>query len=228
MVWVALAELESQEAPAEAPPDAPDLAPTIAPEVAPEAAPSSATGGTIRVLGDMCELTFGGRTVPLRTTKGALDLIQLIEADGREVRCLDLARAAVEEPSTGEVIDAAARRNYEERIRELQEDVDEAEQNGDYARAYRSQTELDALIEHLTAALGKGGRTRRAADSAERARSAVTHRIRTVIRHVARVHPVLGRHLAHSVKTGMYCSYQPEQPIRWTVERTVGEPQPAA
>jgi predicted ATPase len=179
------------------------------------------TDGSIRRLGDVCEFSFAGRSVTLRTTKGVDDLLRLIEADGREVHCLDLAGVTVEEASTGEVIDADARRHYEQRIRDLQAEIDEAEAHSDYARAYRHQAELDTLIDHLTAALGHGNRTRRAAGSAERARSAVTHRVRTTIRQIGRTHSVLGRHLTHAVKTGTYCSYRPEQPTAWRIERTV-------
>ena len=87
-------------------------------------------------------------------SKGVTDLVQLIDADGREIHCLDLVGAGVEQSSTGEVIDAEARRQYEQRIRDLQADIDEAEHDNDYGRAYRYQVELDTLIEHLTAALG--------------------------------------------------------------------------
>ena len=166
----------------------------------------------------MCEFSFAGRSVTLRTTKGVDDLLRLIEADGREIHCLDLVGVAVEESSTGEVIDAEARRNYEQRIRDLQAEIDEAESNSDYARAYRHQAELDTLIDHLTAALGHGNRTRRAAGSAERARSAVTHRLRTTIRQLGRVHSLLGRHLTHAVNTGRTAAIGPEQPTVWRID----------
>ena len=84
--------------------------------------------------------------------------------------------------------------------------------------------ELDAIIEHLAAALGHGNRTRRTADTAERARSAVAHRVRTTINRIGKLHPALGRDLAHSVKTGMYCSYRPEQPTVWEVSGPRGLP----
>jgi predicted ATPase len=174
--------------------------------------------GQVRRLGDVCEFTFAGRAVTLRAAKGVDDLLRLIEADGREIHCLDLVGAGVEAPSTGEVIDATARRNYEQKIRDLQSEIDEAESNSDYARAYKHQAELDTLIDHLTAALGHGNRTRRAAGSTERARSAVTHRLRTTIRQLGRLHPVLGRHLSHAVNTGTYCSYRPEQPTTWRID----------
>ena len=132
----------------------------------------------VRRLGDVVEFTFDGRTVSLRSSKGIADIVTLIEAAGRDVHCVELAGVTVEQSSTGEIIDRAARQQYEQRIRDLQADIDEAEANSDYARSYRYQTELDTLIDHLTAALGHGKRNRRAADSAERARSAVTHRVR--------------------------------------------------
>ncbi len=172
---------------------------------------------SITQLGDVYEFSFMGRTVAVRSTKGVADIVQLIRAQGAEVHCLDLAGAAVEEPSTGETIDAAARRQYEQRIRDLQGDIDEAEANSDYERAYRHQDELDQLIEHLSAAIGHGGRTRRAGGSAERARSAVTHRVKATIRQIAKLHPQLGHHLSHAVNTGTYCSYRPERAIAWLV-----------
>jgi hypothetical protein len=172
---------------------------------------------SITQLGDVYEFTYLGRTVAVRSTKGVADIVRLIEAHGGEVHCLDLAGAAVEEASTGETIDTTARRHYEQRIRNLQGDIDEAEANSDYERAYRYQDELDRLIEHLSAAIGHRGRTRRAGGSAERARSAVTHRVKSMIRQITKLHPQLGAHLTHAVNTGTYCSYRPEQPIVWLV-----------
>ena len=136
------------------------------------------------------------------------------------MHCLELAGAAVEEGSTGAVLDAEARRAYEQRIRDLQEDVDAAEADNDLARAERAQVELDAVVEHLAAALGLGGRSRRGTGTAERARSAVTQRVRTTIRRLGDEHPELGRHLEASIRTGTYCSYRPERPVTWETAPT--------
>ena len=46
--------------------------------------------GSIRRSGDMCEFTFAGLSVTLRTAKGVDNLLRLIEAGGREIHCLDL------------------------------------------------------------------------------------------------------------------------------------------
>jgi hypothetical protein len=32
------------------------------------------------------------------------------------------------------------------------------------------------------------------------------------------VHAALGAHLEHSIRTGTYCSYQPERRINWTLD----------
>ena len=50
-----------------------------------------------------------------------------------------------------------------------------------------------------------------------RLRKAVSNRIRDSITKLRRVHPVLGSHLDNAVRTGLFCSYAPEKPVRWTV-----------
>ncbi len=52
-------------------------------------------------------------------------------------------------------------------------------------------------------------------EAAERARSAVTQRLRATIRRIGDAHPQLARHLERSIATGTFCCYQPEHAIRW-------------
>ncbi len=80
----------------------------------------------------------------------------------------------------------------------------------------RIAAERDSLVEALTQAYGLGGRPRRPGSAAERARTAVTARIKDAIRRIGEAHPELGRHLARSVRTGTFCSYEPDQPTRWS------------
>jgi predicted ATPase len=199
---------------AAAPPDAAALPSTREPE-AHEAAPSLVERGPV------WEMNYRGRVVMVRASKGLADLAVLLASPGRDHHCLDLTGARAHEASTGEVIDATARRAYETRIRDMQEEVDDAERAHDLARAERAQAELDALVDHLTAAIGRGGRTRRASGTAERARTAVTHRLRSTIRQLTDAHPDLGRHLQASVTTGLYCRYAPPDDTTWRVERAL-------
>ena len=87
--------------------------------------------------GDVWDLTFDDTTVHIAATKGMDDLAALLAAPGRDVHCVDLVGGAVEQPTTGAVIDATARRQYEARIRELQADIDEADRHHDVGRADR-------------------------------------------------------------------------------------------
>jgi hypothetical protein len=185
----------------------------------------AAPDGVFRRSGEFWELGYSGRTVHLKAAKGLSDLAVLLAAPGAEVHCLDLAghpaaRADGVRPDPGEpLIDDVARRDYERRIRELQAEIDEAADFHDAGRADRARAELDALVEHLSAALGLGGRVRTAAGPAERARSTVTQRVRVTIRRIADVHPELGRHLQASVTTGTFLSYRPETAVRWETAR---------
>jgi hypothetical protein len=70
----------------------------------------------------------------------------------------------------------------------------------------------------LSGALGLGGEARRAGDDVDRIRKAVRARLRDAIGRIEAVHPVLGRHLSVAVRTGAFCSYQPEAPVSWTIE----------
>jgi hypothetical protein len=166
----------------------------------------------------MWRLAFDGESVHMPDLKGLHDLARLLAAPGEEIHALDLG-AAVDGVSpqghAGELLDAEARAAYKARIDELREERELAEAANDTVRAERAREELDAIGEALTSAYGLGGRARKAGDQAERARSAVTWRIRSAISRVEAVHPALGRHLKNSVRTGTFCSYAPEQPVAW-------------
>jgi len=72
-------------------------------------------------------------------------------------------------------------------------------------------------VAELARAVGLGGRDRRAASHAERARLNASRAIRTAMAHLAEANPALGRHLSSTVRTGRYCSYTPDPrlPIAW-------------
>jgi hypothetical protein len=170
--------------------------------------------------GEVWTLAYRGREVRMRDSKGLRDLHTLLARPGTAVAALDLAAgpAGLRSPSdTGEVIDAQARAAYRQRLRELEEAAAEADAAADIELSARIAAERDALVEALTGAYGLGGRVRRPGSAAERARTAVTARIRDAIRRIGDAHPDLGRHLARSVRTGTFCVYEPDQPVRWSL-----------
>ena len=165
--------------------------------------------------GDSWIASYGGRTTSLRHTKGLDDIARLLAVPGEEIHVVDLAGARVIETPADDTIDAVAMRQYRARVRELQSELDEANAHADIGRAERIREELDALVEQLSSATGIGGRVRRTNGTAERARIAVTKRIRGKIKKLLRTHPELGRHLDAAISTGLYCKYEPERPVEW-------------
>jgi hypothetical protein len=175
--------------------------------------------------GQFWTLSFRGRAVRMKDAKGLHDLARLIGVPGREVHVLDLVGARSDPANRtlrgvgdlGALLDTRARAEYRRRLAELEDDVAEAERCNDLARASKAGAERDFIAAELAGALGFAGRPRRAGDPTERARKAVTARIRLTIGRIDREHPDLGRHLTNAVRTGTTCSYQPEIPITWTV-----------
>ncbi len=187
----------------------------ISGSVSPDPRPPSGSSNAWCLEGDVWTITYDGVTIRQPSSKGMADIARLLAAPDTDMHCADLAGAVIEH-GAGDLIDARARREYEQRIRELQGEVEEAEADADLHRADRAQAELDAIVEHLASALGLGGRTRRHTDSAERARSAVTQRIRSTIKRLRTAHPSLAAHLEASIQTGVYCRYRPERPTVWS------------
>jgi hypothetical protein len=181
------------------------------------------TEGTFARDGAMWTLSYGGVTARMRDAKGLSDLAVLLAAPGRQVSAADLIAAAGAGQAgladlrmgADEVLDATARRQIRARLASLGEDIAEAESWNDPERAARARAERDALLRELTAAAAPGSPPRLLGDQSERARKAVTARIRDVIGRLEPVHPALAAHLRESVTTGTRCSYSPPTPVTW-------------
>jgi hypothetical protein len=177
----------------------------------------SSSGNVFRRDGDGWVVGLAGRASLMRDTKGMHDLARLLARPGADVHVLDLVAEGptLRSDSPGEPIDTTARDQYRARLVEIERDLAAADEHADVIRSEQLGAERDALIAELSRAYGLGGRARRRSDSAERARSAVTQRIRDAIARIEAVDPDLGRHLSRAVRTGTFCAYAPEQPTTW-------------
>jgi AAA ATPase domain len=162
-----------------------------------------------------------GRRSTLPDSKGLRDLAVLLARPGQPVSALELVEAAGGPPAAaagrdlGPVLDATARRSYQQRLADLTGELAEAEANADIGHIERLRAERSMLAAELAGALGLGGRARRAGDPADRARKAVTMRIRAAISTIAGQDDRLARHLQNGIRTGRLCSYEPEEPVSW-------------
>lgn len=140
-------------------------------------------------------------------------------ADGLEKEGMHIARLE----DAGEMLDEQAKVAYRRRLSKLREELEEARELGQVDRADQAEQEIDALSRELSRAVGLSGRNRRAASAPERARQSITKSIKSVLERIAQSDATLGDILSRSIKTGNFCSYQPDRdfPIAWEFAATV-------
>ena len=162
------------------------------------------------------QISFEGKRVFIPEVKGFVDMAKLIETPEKEYHCTSLFGAGVMSMAEP-VFDDKAKQSYKKKIEDLQEEIKLCEDHSNFERAAELQQEYSELVDHLSISLGIGGKTRKANDPMDKIRSAVTWRIRNAIQKIEKSHPALGKHFTNSIKTGLFCSYCPEKPVRWLV-----------
>jgi tetratricopeptide (TPR) repeat protein len=197
--------------------------------------------------GEYWAIGYGRKSFRLKDTKGLGYLAHLLRHPGIEFHVLDLAGgiASLREKDeasqsthglprgsevlekaglhigslgdAGEMLDEQAKVAYSRRLSELREELEEAKEVGNVERAEQAEQEIDALTRELSRAVGLGGRNRRAASASERARQSITKTIKTVLEKIGQSDATLGDILSRCIRTGNFCSYQPDPdiPIAW-------------
>ncbi len=212
----------------------PDAASQVTPQ---EPSPAPVATAQMRNEGDVWAIRFEGRMVHIRDTKGVRYLAVLLENPGAEIHVLELAASpdagsrgranpgdevfGIGAADAGSALDSEAKSAYRRRLEELREERDEAESFHDPERTARAQEEMDFLVRELAGAMGLGGRDRKAASNAERARVAVTKTVRATLKRIGEMDAELGQELVNTIRTGTFCSYEPDRrrPISWEVKR---------
>jgi tetratricopeptide (TPR) repeat protein len=196
-----------------------------------EGAAAAAVPAELRRDGAYWTVRYGDVSARLRDSKGMAYLAGLLSRPGVERHVFDLVDLVEGLPTeagmdrrrlgdAGPLIDAQAKDAYRRRLLQLREVLDHADACGDQPRAVQVQAEIDAIAAELARAVGLSGRDRRASCAAEKARLNVTRAVRSAIGRIREAHPPLGEDLGRQVRTGMFCSYQPEPGAvsAWTVD----------
>ena len=205
--------------------------------------------GIFRKEGELWTVGYGDRAFRLKDTKGFAYLALLLRHPGTEFHVLDLvggmaAGTGEDEPKlrmprgddelqkaginitglgdAGEMLDAQAKVAYRRRLAELREELEGAKEQGNVERAEHAEQEIDALTSELSRAVGLGGRDRRAMSASERARQSISKTIKSVLDRIAQSDATLGDLLSRCIRTGTFCSYQPDPdfPIAWEFAAT--------
>ena len=179
-------------------------------------------------------IRYHGHAALLKSTRGLHYLAVLLCDPGREFHVRELLARPANVSTSGAaitangrttgrlyagvpVLDAKAKAEYKHQIKDLREELDQAERFNNSQRKTEIQNELQAIADNLADAVGLGGRDRKTSSNAERARSAVTKCIKKAIQKIREANPSLGCHLAARIKTGYFCSYNPhpDRPVAW-------------
>jgi hypothetical protein len=194
--------------------------------------------------GDYWTIQYQGQIARFRATRGLYCLASLLQHPSQEFHVLELFAAKAEVPvaasmcldsgvsdevgkelrtvrfqDAGPILDARAKAEYARRLAELREELQDAERIQDPVRARRARQKRDYIVVQLGTAVGLGKRKRNPVSPAEHARSAVTKRVKESIHKIEEAMPPLGRHLAARIKTGYFCSYNPnpDRHVVWKV-----------
>jgi hypothetical protein len=202
-------------------------------------------GNVFALDGTTWMIVFGDELLRLEDSKGLKYVQILLQHQGKELELTELCEA-VNQPSSddccrapadadteqagrtgpsvsglgdaGEVLDQKAEAEYRERLRQLSEMREQAEQIGDHQALEKIDKETKSIKKELSAAIGLHGRRRKAANTFERQRKAVQKCIAEAIAQVLAANPALGEHLKHAIRTGVVCVYRPKAPVDWSFD----------
>lgn len=179
-----------------------------------------ATGGaSMHRRGSVWHIRFDGREATVPHSKGLADIARLLATPAAEIHVLDLIDAGDRSGAGGEIVDRQTLDAYRRRLADIDEDADEADRDNDLERRAQLEVERQALLDELSRTTTVRGSARPFANHpAERARKAVTGRVRDAIRKLEAALPEMSAHLERNIVTGRYCRYRTDDTVRWHVD----------
>lgn len=150
------------------------------------------------------ELGFRGQRATVPDVAGMHHLAAVLAAGGRPVHAVELVTS-----QGGAALADQVATEYRRRLAEIDDQLVTATP----LAAAVARAERDVLA----AELGVLAADTAAAEEGERAHRLVALRIRSALEEVEAVLPALARHLRRSVRTGIFCLYDPQQPERWSL-----------
>ena len=197
----------------------------------------------ITLTGDHWSITFQGKTETFRNTMGLRYIAWLIRHQRKEVSVADLYYAITPPDSeatdsihsamstvqlgdiglslgdlgnAGDTLTPEGKQRLLNTVESLADQIEEAKELGDEKLQLELEERQEAILKHVAAETGLGGRTRKASSGIEKIRTSVTKRINHDIKtRITITLPELGHHLETNLHTGTRCRYSPEPAVDW-------------
>jgi hypothetical protein len=167
----------------------------------------------------------GHRKAGLPHLQGFELIRRLLEGPGRSIAAVRLMGRDAVSVDGGETpvplsvgspaIDARTRHEIEERLRELNKQIEIASDAGASSRASELREQANELKDYLRSSTGLGGQVRSIGSDLERSRKAAFQRYTTALRRLNRDLSVLHQHLSDSIRAGHTWVYSPSEEVRW-------------
>ena len=164
---------------------------------------------TVERVGNRWIVASGDLRADVPNLVGMQYVKMLVDRAGEEIPASELVGASLVDGARHEVVDRQTLERYRRRVRELDAEIAEADDDADLARAEALRLEREDLRDELGRVLGLGGSQRTFTDASERARTAVHKAVKRAIDAIGEIQPGLADHLRDSIVTGRVCRYQP-------------------
>ena len=178
-------------------------------------------GNVFRREQDFWGISFGGKIIHLKDSAGLGYIAELLRAPGKEIEVLTL----VGQPPDGkpqilvaasmEMADEKTIRTVSAALQEREQELASLPMSGSKHREKLIE-EIDKLKRYLQENQGLGGRRRKTADTAEKARKAASTAITRAVAEIQHHHPELATHLKSSLALGRTLLYRPEKNVEWS------------
>lgn len=175
-------------------------------------------------LGATWRIVFDDEVTTVNDGVGIQRISLLLSNPGKDLFCLDILSQEGKNPLAkfnefeDAVIDKETESACEEKLREYEEELEDARACNDYGRIDKIEPQLEHIKEYLLKAKGYNGRTRKFGNDPEKARTRITNSIKRTIssEDIAKI-PELQRHLENSINTARFMCYRPEREISWKI-----------
>jgi hypothetical protein len=141
--------------------------------------------------------------------------IRSLYHDPQADRELQVCLESAEPDELEKVMDRVGYKAVCRKIEQLTAEIDDATRNKDMMEAARLSEEKQRLGDCLFKSFDQKGKPRRLRDKSKNDTDQVRNAINRALETIREKSKKLYRHLNNSLKRGYWCSYEPENPIKW-------------